>query len=232
MDPDLYETLDGQAVLVTGANRGIGYETARGLLDRGADVYAGVRDADYDIPEGATAVELDLADGATLEPAVESVVDAAGRLDVLLNNAAVGGTGDDLLDADPEAFARVMDVNLRGTTLLTKYALPHLLEREGGRVVTLSSGVGILSDPIEDGMPAYRISKTAVNALTVELDQTYAEEGLVANSVDPGWVATELGGEQAPRDPETGAETPVWLSRFRPGAPSGLFWKDREPIDY
>jgi len=81
-------------------------------------------------------------------------------------------------------------------------------------------------------MPAYRVSKTAVSALTVELDRTHGDEGLIPDSVDPGWVATELGGEQAPREPETGVSTPVWLSRFRPGAPSGLFWKDRGTLDH
>jgi NAD(P)-dependent dehydrogenase (short-subunit alcohol dehydrogenase family) len=81
-------------------------------------------------------------------------------------------------------------------------------------------------------MPAYRISKAGINALTVSLDRTYGSEGLVANSADPGWVATELGGSEAPRDPGKGAETPVWLARFAPEAPSGLFWKDREVIDF
>jgi len=232
MDPTLYDSLDGQVALVTGANRGIGREIARGLLDYGATVFAGVRDADYDVPDGARAVELDLSDESTLGAAIDQIVDAGGGLDVLVNNAGVGGTGDPLDSVDTDAFDRVLDVNLRGTSLLTREALPHLLDGDGGRVVSLSSGVGILADPIEAGMPAYRISKAGVNALTVSLDQTYGEKGLIANSADPGWVATEMGGEAAPREPEKGAETPVWLARFRPGSPSGLFWTDRQVIDY
>ncbi|MFB6140746.1 MAG: SDR family NAD(P)-dependent oxidoreductase [Halosimplex sp.] len=232
MDPTLHDSLDGQVALVTGANRGIGREITRELLDRDATVFAGVRDADYDVPDGARPVELDLTDADSLERAVDEVVDAAGRLDVLVNNAGVGGTGSGLAETDPDEFGRVLDVNLRGASLLAKYAVPHLLDAEGGRVVNVSSGVGILSDPIEDEMPAYRISKAGINALTVSLDRTYAEEGLIANSVDPGWVATELGGPEAPRDPAKGAETPAWLARFAPGSPSGLFWKDREPIDF
>jgi len=232
VQPQLYDTLDGQVALVTGANRGIGREIARGLVDHDATVFAGVRDADYDVPEGTTPVELDVTEEGTLADAVETVVDAAGGLDVLVNNAGVGGTGSGVADIDTAAFDRVLDVNLRGASLLAKHALPHLLDGEGGRVVNVSSGVGILTDPIEDEMPAYRISKAGINALTVSLDQTYGDEGLIANSVDPGWVATDLGGEQAPREPAKGAETPVWLTRFAAGSPSGLFWKDKEMIEY
>ncbi|WP_123539382.1 SDR family NAD(P)-dependent oxidoreductase [Halosimplex salinum] len=232
MDPQLHDSLDGQVALVTGANRGIGRETARGLVDHGATVFAGVRDTDYEVPDGATPVELDVTDEASLERAVEEVVSAAGDLDVLVNNAGVGGTGSGMADVDTDEFDHVIDVNLRGASLLAKHALPHLLAGEGGRVVNVSSGVGILTDPIEDEMPAYRISKAGINALTVSLDQTYGVDGLIANSVDPGWVATDLGGPEAPRDPETGAETSVWLAQFAPGSPSGLFWKDREVIDY
>jgi NAD(P)-dependent dehydrogenase (short-subunit alcohol dehydrogenase family) len=232
MDPKLYGTLDGQVALVTGANRGIGYEIARQLADLEATVYAGVRNPDYDVPAGVETVELDVTDEATSRAAVETVVEESGRLDILVNNAGVGGTGSDLAGVDTDEFDQVLDVNLRGASLLAKHAVPHLLDREGGRVVNVSSGVGILTDPIESAMPAYRISKAGINALTVSLDRTYGEDGLIANSVDPGWVATDLGGEEAPREPEKGAETPVWLSRFEPGSPSGLFWKDRDVIEY
>lgn len=232
MDPTLYETLDGQVALVTGANRGIGRATARGLVDHDATVYGGVRDAGYDLPDGVTPVELDLTDEASLERAIDEITATAGRLDVLVNNAGVGATGSPLHDVDTDAFDHVLDVNLRGASLLAKHAVPHLLEREGGRVVNLSSGVGILSDPINTEVPAYRISKAGINALTVSLDRTYGDEGLIANSADPGWVATEMGGEEAPLEPEDGADTPVWLSRFAPGSPSGLFWNERAVIEF
>jgi len=137
-----------------------------------------------------------------------------------------------MADVPTEEFDHVLDVNLRGPSLLAKHAVPDLLDAEAGRVVNVSSGVGILTDPIEDEMPAYRVSKAGINALTVSLDRTYGDQGLIANSVDPGWVATDLGGPEAPREPEKGAETPVWLSRFGPDSPSGLFWKDREVIEY
>jgi NAD(P)-dependent dehydrogenase (short-subunit alcohol dehydrogenase family) len=221
VQPELYDTLDGQVALVTGANRGIGREIARGLVDLDATVRAGVRDLDYDVT-----------DEATLERAVDEVVGAAGGLDVLVNNAGVGGAGTTLDGIETETLDQVLDVNTRGPMLLTKHALPHLLDGDGGRVVNLSSGLGVLSEPIDGDHPAYRASKAGLNGLTVSLDVSHADEGLIANSVDPGWVATELGGSQAPRDPEKGAETAVWLARFAPDSPSGLFWKDREVIDY
>ncbi|MFW5918556.1 MAG: SDR family NAD(P)-dependent oxidoreductase [Haloferacaceae archaeon] len=232
MEPTLHETLSGQVALVTGANRGIGREIARGLVELDATVFGGVRDPDYDLPTGVEAVELDVTDESMIEAAIDEIVGTVGRLDVLVNNAGVGGTGDGLAEVEAGAFDHVLDVNLRGPSLLSKHALPHLLETDGGRVVNVSSGVGILTDPIESEMPAYRISKAGINALTVSLEQTYGEEGLIANSVDPGWVATDLGGEEAPREPEKGAETPIWLTRFAPGSPSGRFWKDKQDIDF
>jgi NAD(P)-dependent dehydrogenase (short-subunit alcohol dehydrogenase family) len=232
VNPNLYESLDGQTALVTGANRGIGLEIARGLVDLDATVFAGVRDLDYDVPDGTTPVELDVTDEGSIETAVDDVFSAGGRLDVLVNNAGVGGRGEGMADLPTAEFDHVLDVNLRGPSVLAKHAVPHLLDGEAGRVVNVSSGVGILTDPIEDEMPAYRISKAGLDALTVSLDRTYGDEGLIANAVDPGWVATDLGGPQAPRDPEKGAETPVWLSRFGPDSPAGLFWKDRDVIDY
>ncbi|GAB3034247.1 SDR family NAD(P)-dependent oxidoreductase [Natronobiforma cellulositropha] len=232
MEPTLYDSLEGQVALVTGANRGIGREIARGLADLDATVFAGVRDPDADVPAGTTPVELDLTDGATLSRAVDEVVAAGGGLDVLVNNAGVGGAGAPLADLETADLDRILGVNLRGPMVLTKHALEPLLASEAGRVVNLSSGVGILSDPIEDAMPAYRVSKAGLNGLTVSLERTYGDEGLLANSADPGWVATDLGGPEAPREPPEGAETPVWLARFAPGSPSGLFWKDRSVIEY
>ena len=232
MEPNLLETLDGQVALVTGANRGIGREITSGLVELDATVYGGVRDPTAALPDGVEAVEIDVTEESMIESAVEEVVTAGGQLDILVNNAGVGGAGAGIEDIDSEDFDRILDVNLRGPSLLSKYALPHLLETDAPRIVNVSSGVGILAEPIESEMPAYRISKAGINALTVSLDQTYGEDGLIANSVDPGWVATDLGGEEAPREPEKGAETPIWLSRFGPGSPSGLFWKDKQVIDF
>ena len=229
--PDLYDSLDGQVALVTGANRGLGAEIARELAGLGATVFGGSRSARNGTPEGTERVLLDVTQAGEVEAAVEEVVGEAGRLDVLVNNAGVLHRGDDLIDEPAAEVDRTLATNLRGPMLCCKHALPHLLEREGGRVVNVSSGLGQLDGEQDGGTPAYRVSKTGLNGLTAYLHGEYADEGLLANSVSPGWVASDMGRQDdrnPPRSVETGAETPVWLCRFRPGAPAGLFWKDRE----
>ena len=102
-------------------------------------------------------------------------------------------------------------------------------EHHYGRIVNISSGMGQLSE-MESGYPAYRISKTALNAVTRIFSQQYAGKGVLVNSVCPGWVRTDMGGAEAERSPEQGADTVVWLATLPEGGPSGGFFRDREPI--
>ena len=231
-DSRLYDSLDGQTALVTGANRGIGAEVARELRDLGATVYAGTRSQRNEVPEGTERVLLDVTQEGDALAAMETVHEKSGGLDVLVNNAGVSGPEADLADAPTGEIDRTLSVNLRGPTLVTKYALPLLLDGEGGRVVNVSSGMGALNELQSGGSPAYRISKTGLNGLTAYLHGEYGDEGLVANSVCPGWVRTDMGGEGANRSVEEGARTPVWLARFRPDAPSGKFWRRQEVIEW
>ncbi|MFB6107713.1 MAG: SDR family NAD(P)-dependent oxidoreductase [Haloplanus sp.] len=230
MTPPLYDSLDGQVALVSGANRGIGREIARRLADLGATVYAGSRSLDGFAPDWARPVRLDVTDADGVDRAVARVREDGGRLDVLVNNA---GVVDDapLHEASRADLDRVLDVNLRGAVWLTRAALPALLSREGGRVVNVSSGMGALTGGMGGGSPAYRISKTGLNGLTAYLDGEYGPD-LLANAACPGWVRTRMGGESAPRSPAEGAETPVWLARFRPGAPGGRFWRNRSELEW
>jgi NAD(P)-dependent dehydrogenase (short-subunit alcohol dehydrogenase family) len=122
--------------------------------------------------------------------------------------------------------------NVRGPMLTAKYALPYLLQHDGGRIVNVSSGMGALGEAQSGGSPSYRISKTGINGLTAYLHGEYGDEGLIANSVCPGWVRTDMGGEEADRSVEKGAETPTWLCQFKPGSPAGKFWRDKEVIDW
>lgn len=239
MKPRLHDRLDGQVALVSGATRGLGAQVAADLYDLGAIVYAGARNprdlagARSDSDDRVRPVRLDVTDEDQVAGAVAAAVREAGRLDIVVNNAGIyDGRRSDLLDFDTERFDLVLDTNVRGPALLAKHALPHLLARPGGRIVNVGSGMGALTGGQGGNAPAYRISKTALNALTATLHGGYGPRGLLANSVCPGWVRTDMGGPAAPRSLLEGTDTIVWLCRFQPGSPAGLFWRDRAVIDW
>ena len=232
-DVDLKSDLSDDVALVTGATRGIGAEIAAGLADLGATVYAGARDPDDVTADDQHAIRLDVTDDEEMRAAVDRIERERGSLDVLVNNAGIFPRSGPLHEMDTADFDRTMAVNLRGPVVLTKHALPLLLDGSGGRVVTLSSGLGQFTEgQMDGGYPAYRLSKVGVGGLTAYLDGEYGGEGLIANAVSPGWVRTDMGGDEAPRPPSKGAETPVWLARFAPGSPAGHLWKDRERIPW
>ena len=231
MEVETYESLGGQVALVTGANRGIGERIAARLADLGATVYAGKR-ADESVAAGLRPLELDVTDEDDIVDAVDRIDDEKGRIDVLVNNAGVMDDRVALEDMGTAAIDRTMAVNLRGPMLLAKYALPLLLLREGSRIVNVSSGLAALTGEMGRGMPAYRVSKSGLNALTVYLDAEYGDQGIIANAVCPGWARTEMGGQSAERSADEAAETPVWLARFEPGGPGGEFWRDKQVIEW
>ncbi len=232
-DVDLRPDLRGEVALVTGATRGIGAEIAAELTELGATVYAGARDPDDVSAAGQRAVRLDVTEDGEVRDAVDRIEREQGSLDVLVNNAGVFPRSPPLHEMDTAEFDETMAVNLRGPVVVTKHALPLLSDGTGGRVVTLSSGLGRFTEgQMDGGYPAYRLSKVGVGGLTAYLDAEYGDRGLIANAVSPGWVRTDMGGDEAPRTPAKGAETPVWLARFAPGSPAGHLWKDRERISW
>lgn len=239
MDVPLCDSLEGQVALVSGANRGIGAQVALDLAALGATVYAGARDPST--TEGVEAesdgrlrpVRLDVTDEDSVKSAVQHVVDGAGRLDLLVNNAGIGDwKGTALHTLEVEKLDRVLATNLRGPMLMAKHALPHLLERRGSRVVNVSSGMGALTEGMSGTAPTYRVSKTGLNGLTAYLAGEYGPRGLLSASVCPGWVRTDMGGQNASRPVEKGAASVLAACRLAEGAPNGRFWRDGEIIDW
>lgn len=230
---DCYDSLSGQAALVTGATRGIGAEIAATLTEWGATVYAGARHTDDVTATEQRPIELDVTDDQQVAAALDRISEESGRLDMLVNNAGVFERSSSLESLSMDAFDRTMAVNHRGPVLVTKHALPLLREREAPRVVTMSSGLGRFTEgQMGGGYPAYRLSKVGVGGLTAYLHAEYGERGLLANAVDPGWVRTDMGGSGATRSVDEGADTAAWLCRHRPGSPAGRLWRDREIVEW
>jgi NAD(P)-dependent dehydrogenase (short-subunit alcohol dehydrogenase family) len=220
-----------RVALVTGTSRGIGAEIARQLAaDHGFVVYAGARDPD-DVEEadGIVPVELDVTDEDEIFAAQERIGSEVGHLDALVNNAGVYGDPVGAADYDIDRAHEVLEVNTFGPWRLIEAFHPLLRRSDAPRIVNVSSGAGQLSD-MYGGRAAYRVSKTALNALTRTL--AYDEQEMKVNSMCPGWVRTDMGGSGAPKSVEEGADTAVWLATLDDDGPTGGFFRNRKPIPW
>jgi NAD(P)-dependent dehydrogenase (short-subunit alcohol dehydrogenase family) len=180
----------------------------------------------------ASAVRLDVADPDSVPTAVAEVVGRFGRLDVLVNNAGVALDGSqDAHLADFEIVDRTFAVNLVGAWRCCAEAVPHMRRQGYGRIVNLSSRLASLA-AMSTGEPAYRVSKTGLNALTRILAAELTGTGILVNAVSPGWVRTVMGGPRAPRGVTLGARTPVWLATLPDDGPTGGFWADGMPVPW
>jgi NAD(P)-dependent dehydrogenase (short-subunit alcohol dehydrogenase family) len=222
---------DRRIALVSGASRGIGAEIARELAaDHGYLVFAGAREPDdVERAEGIEPLRLDVTDQATVDAARDRIAADAGRVDALVNNAGVYGDPIGAADYDLDRAHEVLEVNTFGPWRLIEAFLPLMRESDAPRVVNVSSGAGQLSD-MNGGRAAYRLSKTALNALTRTLASD--ERWLKANTMCPGWVRTDMGGSAAPRSVQDGADTAIWLATLPDDGPTGGFFRDRKPIPW
>jgi len=230
-----------RVAVVTGANRGLGLETARQLLARGYRVALTGRDLSAverarrglgDAAADAIAVALDITQPASIAAAARAIEKQWGPVDVLVNNAAIlVAENADALSIPARDYHRSFETNVFGAIEACRVFVPGMAARRYGRVVNVSSGAGQLSG-MSTYAPAYSITKTALNALTKILAETYRGSRVLVNAVDPGWVRTDMGGRSAPRSVEQGADTIVWLATLPDNGPTGGFFRDRRPIEW
>ena len=227
-----------RTALITGANKGIGKEIARQLAQRGFAVFIGSRDiakgreaseelcqAGYD----STFIQLDVTDPVSIKNACGTFSQKADHLDVLVNNAGIlEDHGETIVKLNPELLDRTLKSNVSGPIMVIRDFLEYLQKSQsGGRIINVSSGAGALND-MDTYAPAYSISKTALNAVTKQFAGALRDQNIAVNCVDPGWVRTDMGGENASRSVEKGAETIVWLATDAPQSESGKFWHDKQ----
>ena len=227
--------------LVTGANRGLGLETCRQLAARGVHVILtsrqeaeGLAAAEVLGREGLTVVarRLDVTQAKDIEAMVDFIHSSCGRLDVLVNNAAIYiDEGASLLEISLADLRQTMETNFYGPLRLCRAVAPMMRQQRFGRIVNVSSGYGALSE-MGAGAPAYSISKAALNALTCILADELRGADLKVNAACPGWVRTAMGGPEAPRTPSEGADTIVWLATLPRRGPTGGFFRDRKRIPW
>ncbi len=221
--------MNKKIALVTGARRGLGLATAQGLLAKGYEVVLAHRRL-AEIPVlgvGAHERELDLVNAAAIEALAKELLAKFGGVDVLVNNAGIFVDGQ-----TPEAMMDSFRTNTLAPALLSKALLPSMLRRGYGRIVNVSSGMGQLGE-MASGYLAYRVSKTALNAVTAEFAAEIRDAGakdVLVNSVCPGWVRTDMGGPQAPRSIEEGVAGILWAATLPEGGPNGGFFRDGKPL--
>lgn len=226
--------------LVSGGNRGIGFETCRQLGRAGYRVILTSRNcglgeeaAGQLSREGLPVIYhgLDVTSPAEIEKTRELVNRTFGRLDVLVNNAGVSLDGEkDLTEVEIELVEKTLQVNFYGPLRLTRAFLPLMKQNNYGRIVNVSSAGGSISlmATLSGKLPSYRISKAALNAQTRLIASVVKGYNIKVNVMCPGWVKTRMGGEQAGRSPAEGVDTIIWLATLPASGPTGKFFKDRK----
>jgi NAD(P)-dependent dehydrogenase (short-subunit alcohol dehydrogenase family) len=236
--------------LITGANKGIGLETARQLAKEGITVLAGARDeakaskAAAELTKEGLDVQgivIDVNDEGSIQKAAAQIERDYGRLDILVNNAGVMLDDREKKPSEQsvEVWRKTFETNLFGLVATTQALLPLLRKSAAGRIVNLSSILASNTlhatpgSPIYDAkVPAYDVSKTAVNAYTVHLAWELKDTPIKVNAAHPGWVKTEMGGEGAVMEIQDGAKTSVALATLGPDGPNGTFMHMGETLPW
>lgn len=233
-------TAEKKIALVTGGNRGLGFETCRQLAQSGLIVILSARNttkgkiaAKQLIDRGLDVVfhHLDVSDQSHLDRIIYHVEQQFGRIDVLVNNAAIlYDTWQNAINADLDTVNRALKTNLFGPWRLSQICIPIMNRNRYGRIVNVSSGAGSLHY-MTGGTPAYSLSKASLNALTRIMAAELRGTNILINTIDPGWVATDMG-DQGGRPVEEGAQGIVWAATLPDDGPSGGFFYDGKPVPW
>ena len=227
--------------LITGANRGIGFETAKQLARRGFHVIIAARDETSGRQalktiqansKAATFLSLDVSRSDSIRNAAHEYAKVADHLDVLINNAGIyPDEGVSIMTVPRALMVKTFETNTFGALEVTQNFLPYLRKASAARVISVSSGYGQL-DGLSAGVPSYCLSKLAVNGLTIMLANALQADHISVNSMCPGWVRTDMGGPDATRSVEEGADTAVWLADEASHELTGKFFRNREEIPW
>jgi NAD(P)-dependent dehydrogenase (short-subunit alcohol dehydrogenase family) len=229
---------DQKTALVTGANKGIGYEIVRQLHAKGLRVFltarntAAGRKAAASLHEDVQFLPMDVSDDGSIENAARTFGELNSSLDVLINNAAIYPDENvDILTISREQLEKTFQTNTFGPLRVTQAFLPLLKKSGESRIINISSGYGEI-DGLSQKVPSYCLSKLTLNGATIMLDQALRSEGVAVYVMCPGWVRTDMGGANASRSVEEGADTAVWLATDAPRTLSGKFFRDRKVIGW
>jgi len=229
-----------KTVLITGANKGIGFETARQLAKKDFKVIISGRNADRleaaqkSLNAEKLVVETLLMDVSDLESIEKAAINFKAlniQLDVLINNAAILLKQDNsLIQNEPSVLTDTIEANVYGLIRVSKAFLPFM--KKPSRIINVSSGGGSMSDPVGGWSPTYCVSKASLNMVTRQLAHELQSKQIAVNALCPGWVRTDMGGASASRSVEKGAETPVWLASEANISLTGKFFRDKTKIDW
>ena len=228
--------MDKRTILITGANRGIGFAIAQGLAQNTNDtillgcrnIPAGLRAAEQ-LGVHTDAMRLDLSHQDHVERDIRDILDEYPRIDVLINNAGVLHENS-FMESGMAFFEDALQVNTLSPLCLIRAVLPEMIKNGYGRIVNMSSGWGSFRSGLT-GPCTYSVSKAALNAITLTTSQQLPKNVKI-NSMCPGWVRTNMGGANATRSPEQGAETAIWLANLDADGPTGGFFRDKHLIDW
>jgi len=228
--------------LVTGGNKGIGFAICKMLagptvhvimgsrsLDRGSEAVKQLNDQGI---KNVECVQLDVEDTKSIEKCVKDILDKHKKIDILINNAGIVGNskfGTSFVDADFNDIQYTFNVNTLGPLRLCQLIVPVMKSNNYGRIVNVSSGAGQLTEMNGKNIQ-YRISKVALNCITRVVNDEMKDLNIIANSMCPGFVKTDLTKGAGKKTPEEGADTAIWLATLPDDGPRGGFFRDRKPL--